>query len=61
MSSMKGISIEDGVKNLLKNHLNIKTETVNPCTLFDGSLKVSIFWDNELISESKETIKRSFF
>lgn len=52
---------ENNIKELIKKHLNIDIKYQTPYTLSDGFVKVDLYWDDELIDESIEIIKKSFF
>ena len=49
------------IKDMLKEHLNVNVERIDPNAFANGYIKISIYWDNDLISESKQEIVRKFF
>lgn len=52
---------EDQIKNIIKNHLKVDVKFQHPVPFGDGFVKVGLYWDNELISETKEKIIKNYF
>ena len=52
---------EDQIKNIIKNHLKVNVKFQHPVAFCDGFIKVGLYWDEELISETKEKIIKNFF
>ena len=52
---------EDQIKNAIKNHLKVDVKFRHAVAFCDGFIKVSLYWDNELISEKEEKVVKNFF
>ena len=54
------LSGED-IKNMLKDHLKIKIDYKNPMSMFDGQIRATLLWDNDIIDMNAQPIKQSYF